>query len=110
MRLFTLVILPEEMRPEIRKTMNDVYDFTDAVDAEYVPLYLINLDTKRVIDSSTEVSDFHNFYGAFVEGIQYAGVEVKEGYGIWFTPTGEVEISNEAIFDALANGLIEEAE
>lgn len=110
MRLFTLVILPEEMRPEIRKTMNDVFDFTDAVDAEYVPLYLINLDTKRVIDSSTEVSDFHNFYEAFVEGIEYAGVKVEEGYGVWFTPTGEVEISNEAIFDALANGLIEEAE
>ena len=110
MRLFTVVILPEEMRSEIRRTMNGTLDFTDAVDAEYVPLYLINLDTRHVIDSSTEVSEFHKFYEAFVEGIQYTGIEVTEGYGVWFTPTGEVEISNEAIFTALANGLIEEAE
>ena len=109
MKLFTVVILPEEMRSEIRRTMNGTLDFTDAVDAEYLPMYLINLDTKHVIDSSTEISEFHKFYEAFVEGIQYTGIEVTEGYGIWFTPTGEYEHC-EVVLAAIRAGRIEEAE
>lgn len=108
MKLFTIAILPEEMRPEIAKSTDGIYDFVDAVDADYIPLYLVNLDTKHVIDSCLEVSEFHKFYEAFIEGIEYTGIKVTEGYGIWFTSTGEYE-NPDKIFPALADGLIEEA-
>jgi hypothetical protein len=108
--LLVVAIGYSDYKYSYKKTMSGCWDFSSVVDDDYVPIYIIDIDKKKVINSGNTCDDpMHEYYVAFTDGLQYSGTVFHESYGVWFTEDGSYEPCA-IVLEALEMGLIERAE
>ena len=108
--LMVVAIGYSDCKDSYKKTISGCWDFSSVADNDYVPVYIIDIDKKRVINSGNVCEDpIYDYYIAFTDGIRYANGVVHESYGVWFTEDGSYEPCA-IVLEALEIGLIERAE
>lgn len=110
-RFMSIAICAERDREYLKEYFykDGIWDFSALLE-ENTPVYIVDIDENHVMDSGTIGEDpITEYYEAVTEALTYVGVKVEEAYGILFTRDGDYMYTLD-VLDALADGLVEEAQ
>lgn len=108
--LLTVVVADINLKSSYKETASGLWDFTDAVGDDYVPVFVYDVYADRILFDGVTCEDLINeHYNAFIEGLVYAGVTVHENYGIWFTTDPNFKTTSQ-VREAINNNEVEQAE
>jgi hypothetical protein len=100
-----------EAKKYYAKDPSNLWDITEFFCTDYTPIYVVDLDTNKVIKSGDTSHDSLPFaYDCFIEGLRYAGYKVEESYGVIWTLLDNTYLNHNQVIEALEAGIVEEAE